>query len=77
MSMDKEQRREYMREYYKKNRDKFNDWEKIKSDPDKLAAYREKRRKNKAGGEAYRNTRKKILEELGGKMCPMRHHRKP
>lgn len=66
--MSPEQRKEYMKEYYQKNKEKFiGGWDRIKSDSEKHKEYKEKRRENKDGMRAYRHTRQRILEHLGNK----------
>jgi len=67
--MNSEERKAYNKKYYEKNKVKYNanKWEKIKSDPEKHKAYKEKRNSNKCGGISYRKTREKILEHLGNK----------
>lgn len=65
---DAEARRQYLKEYYHKNKEKYSgSWDRIKSDPVKHKEYNERRKQKKSGGESYRNTRQQILEHLGGK----------
>ena len=61
-------RKQYMKEYYQKNKDKFvSSWDRIKDDPEKRKQYNKWRSANKTARAAYRNTRQQILEHLGGK----------
>ena len=63
--MDKKQ---YQKDYYQNNKDKYaGSWDRIKSDPEKHKAYNERRSARNTAGKDYRNTRKQILEHLGGK----------
>ena len=64
---DTEARRQYLKEYYQKNKEKYTgSWDKLKSDPVKHKEYNERRSERKSGGKSYRSTRQKILEHLGG-----------
>ena len=66
--MSPEQRKQYMKEYYQKNKEKFvGGWDRIKSDSEKHKQYKETRRENKDGRRSYRHTRQQILEHLGNK----------
>jgi len=66
--MSPEERKQYMKEYYQKNKEKFvGSWDRLKSDPEKHKEYKEKRKENKSGMRSYRHTRQQILEHLGNK----------
>ena len=65
-------RKEYLKEYYKRNKEKYkaystSQWESIKSDPIAHAEYNQDRKNRKAGTRANRVNRERKVAELGGK----------
>lgn len=63
---------DYLKKYYENNKETFKEkgaerWERIKSNEELHNSLKEKRKIKKDGTRSYRNTRKKIVESLGGK----------
>ena len=65
-------RKEYFKQYYRNNKEKFqefnkNNWQKLKSDPEKLKEFYKDRCESGKPKRDYQKSRKTKLELLGGK----------